>query len=692
MPAAERLRMWGFALLPLVAVAAVGWWANRILTRVVEERIADRLSTVLGGVEAGFRAVAQEQQSLVRWIAHEPRVHRQLVAILRGEPADTATLARTLAPILGSHGIENFAVTDTAGRIRASSDGTIVGLESAFYGPAQRRRLREGAALTLPPKAMQALDAARRPYGPARPAVFTAVGIFDDDRRFLGWFDVRVDPTPEYTPLLAAAQAGRTGEILVVDSAGTILSRSRFEDDLRRTGLIARDTAESSAFAVRAADPGGELLAGHVPEGPPADWPLSRAGDAIAKGQSGHDVRGYRSYLGRRVVGAWRWYPENGIALLAEHSVEEAYAPVAVLRRAFLGLLALLVAGALAIALGSRLLRRERARAERAERLGQYTLDRIIGEGAMGAVYRAHHALLRRPTAVKVLRSERMTARGRGRFEREAQITSRLTHPNTVAIYDYGRSDRGNLYLAMEYLQGLTLDQVVKLGGPIEERRVVHLLKQVAGSLAEAHAQELVHRDIKPQNVMVCHRAGLPDFVKVLDFGLVKESESGDASDDPRLTTEGAAVGTPLYMAPEAASASMDVDARADLYSLGVLAYYMLTGVVPFSGTTSREVFRRHQEERPVRPSDRLGREVAPALEQAVLRCLAKDRAMRPESAHALLCMLQDVVEPALGAWTVEEGDAWWRAHAPQLIGAARDDDGDAGRPLAVDLAGRLTR
>jgi tRNA A-37 threonylcarbamoyl transferase component Bud32 len=642
---------------------------------------------MLAGVESGFRGITAEQQSLVRWIAAEPRVRRELLAIARGERADTAALRRLVEPVLGSHGIENFALADTAGRILASSEGGLVGSVTTQYDAKAVGRLRAGEAVTRPPFAAPDVDAAGRPTGGTHAAALTAVGLFDDAGRFLGWFDVRFEPSAEFTPLLDGARAGATGEVLLLDSTGMLLSRSRFEEDLRRTGLLVRDPHVTSALEVRLRDPGGDLLAGHLAAAPAGRWPLTAGARRAIGGEPGVDVHGYRSYLGREVVGAWRWYPLAGIGVLAEQGFEEAYAPARLLRRAFLVLLALLLLSAAAVALGTHLLRRERARAVRAEQLGQYTLDKLVGEGAMGTVYRAHHALLRRPTAIKLLRDGRMTARGRGRFEREAQITSRLTHPNTVAVYDYGRSASGTLYLAMEFLQGLTVDEIVRRDGAIPERRVVHILKQVAGSLAEAHAQGLVHRDIKPQNVMVCHRGGVPDFVKVLDFGLVKD---GPDSRDPQLTSEGAAVGTPLYMAPEAAQALEDVDVRADLYSLGVVAYYMLTGVHPFTGATAREVFRKHLEEAPRMPSDALGRALAPELEELVLRCLAKDRGMRPESAHALRCMLEEVVEPSLGAWTESEGDAWWRRHAPQHIVVSLESADAPRERLRVDLADRL--
>jgi len=688
----ERLRALLLTVLPLALVAIVGWWANREVERVMRERAADRLRTVLAGADAAVRTVTAQQQSLVRWVAREPEVRaallavaaraREPVAALRRAP-ERARLEELLDPILGSHGIENFAFIDSTGRILVSSDSGLIGQTAASYTPERVRALRAGEAVTVPPFGVDV--GGRSP----RPAMLVAIGVHalgGTSGPLLGWFDVRVDPAAEYAGLFAAGHLGKTGEILLFDSAGTLLSDSRFEDELRRTGLLRRDGAEGAALNVRLADPGGDLLGAHRPEGTPQGWPLTHAVARAVTGDSGTDIDGYRNYLGRMAVGAWRWYPKAGIGLVAEQESEEAYAPLLLLRRAFGVLLALLGLAALLVTAGFHVLRRAEARAERAERLGQYTIVGKIGEGAMGAVYRARHALLRRPTAIKLLRPDRFSPRAQGRFEREVQITSRLTHPNTVAVYDYGRTGAGTLYYAMEYLRGLTLDQVVNRFGPMPERRVVHVLRQVAGSLAEAHDQGLVHRDVKPQNVMLCHRGGVADLVKVIDFGLVKDSPEERSAN---LTSEGAAVGTPLYMAPEAASASGEVDARSDLYSVGVVAYYLVTGEQPFFGLTANEVFKKHLEDRPEPPSAKLGRPVAPELESLILRCLAKSPEARPESARALLGMLEDVVEPALGAWSHDEAEAWWREHAPELIGPVPETElGTEGR-FSVDLAGR---
>jgi serine/threonine protein kinase len=295
-----------------------------------------------------------------------------------------------------------------------------------------------------------------------------------------------------------------------------------------------------------------------------------------------------------------------------------------------------------------------------ARRLGQYTLLERLGEGGMGVVYRAQHALLRRPTAVKLLLQSRRSDSIQ-RFEREVQLMAELTHPNTVAVYDYGRTGDGVFYYAMEYLEGIDLEGLVAVGGPQPPARVVHLLRQICGSLEEAHRRGLIHRDIKPANLLLCSGRSEPDTVKVLDFGLVKES----AKVEPQLTADNTILGTPLYMAPEAFLSPETVTARSDLYSLGAVAYLLLTGSAVFSGSSAIEVCAKHVHAEPDSPSARLGRELPPDLEALVLSCLSKTPEERPESALALrealsACRLEET-------WGATDAAAWWQAHGARV-------------------------
>ena len=261
----------------------------------------------------------------------------------------------------------------------------------------------------------------------------------------------------------------------------------------------------------------------------------------------------------------------------------------------------------------------------------------------MGDVYRGEHRMLRRPVAIKLISPERAgSAEAIARFEREAQATARLTHPNSVQLFDYGRADDGTFYCVMEYLDGETLDALVRRAGPMEPERAVHVLTQLCGALAEAHAQGLVHRDVKPGNVMLGDRGLLRDVAKLLDFGLVI---SGRPSvDDARLTSDGLLVGTPEYMSPEQCGGEEGaVGPTSDLYSLGAVAYFLLTGASPFAGRAPMQMLAAHLYEDALAPSV-ASPEVPAALDAVVLRALAKSPALRFASATELGDALRNAV------------------------------------------------
>jgi len=321
--------------------------------------------------------------------------------------------------------------------------------------------------------------------------------------------------------------------------------------------------------------------------------------------------------------------------------------------------------------LASRVIFGLRQQVREAWRLGQYTLLEKIGEGGMGAVYRARHAMLRRPTAVKLLPPGKGGAEQLTRFEREVQLTSRLSHPNTVVVFDYGRTPGGVFYYAMEYLEGVDLEKLVRRNGPLPPGRVLHILRQVAGSLSEAHGVGLIHRDIKPANIiLVAERGGAADVAKVVDFGLVRNLD--EAAD---MTKDDIVRGTPHYLSPEAINAPEKVDARSDLYALGAVGYLLLTGRLVFEGRTVMEVCSHHLHDRPVPPAERLGQPLPQMLCRLTLDCLEKDPDRRPESAADFLARLArcDDVAP----WTENEARNWWKEHgASVMTGESRTPSG----------------
>jgi serine/threonine-protein kinase len=353
-----------------------------------------------------------------------------------------------------------------------------------------------------------------------------------------------------------------------------------------------------------------------------------------------------------------------------------------------IGLLGLLVGAAVFLTSMKSIRRQMKTAVDQVERkLGQYQLQQKIGEGGNGAVYRARHALLRRPTAIKLMSPEfSRSDAARSRFEHEVQITSSLSHPNTIAIYDYGQTPDGTLYYAMEYLSGVTLDDLAPVSGPLPAGRVIHILMQIAGSLAEAHEKGLIHRDIKPSNVMLCERGGLYDVVKVLDFGLVKEI----AETDGNLTQANVLIGTPLYMAPETISQPGQASPASDLYALGAVGYFLLTGRNVFEGASAVEICAKHLHDAPESPSARTGMPVPVDLEKIIMDCLEKDPGRRPADASALRQSFSRCEDS--NAWSWEDARDWWATHYAGISAAAT---GQPSTPLSntellVDLDDRL--
>ncbi|HEU5310496.1 MAG TPA: serine/threonine-protein kinase [Candidatus Eisenbacteria bacterium] len=298
-----------------------------------------------------------------------------------------------------------------------------------------------------------------------------------------------------------------------------------------------------------------------------------------------------------------------------------------------------------------------------ARQLGSYRLEQRLGEGGMGEVWKAKHRLLARPAAIKLIRTDaiggpdpRAAQTALARFEREAQATSMLASPHTIEIYDFGVTENGSFYYVMELLDGMDFRRLVERHGAIPPARAVYLLTQVCHSLADAHASGLIHRDIKPANIFTCRRGRDEDFVKVLDFGLVKETARPK---DVQLTAEGTTTGTPAFMAPEAVYGADRIEARSDLYAVGCIAYWLVTGKLVFEGDTPIRMLLGHLNDPPPRPSTRTSQEIPPRFEQVIMDCLEKDPARRPESAEALAHRLEESIDGT--RWTARDARDWWR-------------------------------
>jgi serine/threonine protein kinase len=642
----------------------------------MEDTLRSQLQTLLAVERAMLEKWFKVQEAHAARLANDVEVRRIVGQVLEGnadaanadatpgapKPADLAArLAKTLDARIATQEFVGFIVVDRQLRIVAADAKELLDRTVPQFEPFLSRAL-EGKTTVSPPfPSVVILKDATGKLRSSAPTMFACAPLRDENFQVVGVLAMRIRPEKEFTNILQLGRIGNTGETYAVNKEGTLVSNSRFDDQLILLGLLPDVEGAASILNIQVRDPGGSLVEGFRPSVRRRELPLTQIAAAVVSGTSGVNMEGYRGYRGALKVGAWSWLPEYDVGIITEIDMAEAYRPLTILKVAFFSMFALLTASAAAIfvftLIVTRLQRQARKAAVEARQLGQYRLEEKIGAGAMGVVYRGQHAMLRRPTAIKLLDVERVDEASIERFEREVQITCNLNNPHTVAIYDYGRTPEGVFYYAMEFLDGIDLQKLVESYGPQPEGRVASILRQMCASLFEAHSQGLVHRDIKPSNVMLNRRGGEPDVVKVLDFGLVKALHEGKQAASHDLS------GTPLYMSPEAIQTPESVDARSDLYAVGAVGYFLLTGQTAFSARTLAELCQQHLAAAPDAPSQKLGRAVSEALEHAILACLEKNRAKRPQTARDLAGMLERVTAP----WTLDDAESWWSRHERAL-------------------------
>lgn len=727
-----KLPIWVLPLFIAGLVALFGWWGNHELRLTVQRQLQAQLTSTLNANVTSLEIWTTNQTRLATALASEPEVRARALRLLDRSESETGRaesysnlldseqLFRFLRPRLNQLGYETAQLVNTDFKIITSSMRPRPGLplqvseahtnkfaelftsgepviitpfkpelliqrraNGGFFGPRGTNALRR----PNPNGPLQA-NAARARRGNI--SLMQVAAPIAEDGTVRGALALIINPDQEFTRILSVARSGESGETYAFDQTGLLISRSRFDDQLKQFGLLDK-TNTSSALNLRLRDPGGDLTKGYKPAATnsAAESLTKFVGEAL-DGNDGVAVTPSRDYRGVPVIGAWRWLPRLGIGVVTQVDADEAYRPLRVLQFIFVALFLMLVLCAVvlfAFSYANVAWRRRLSEAElKLKQLGQYTLGEKIGEGGMGVVYRARHALMRRDTAVKLLLPERADAAAVERFEREVCLTCQLTHPNTIQVYDYGRTPDGIFYYAMELLAGLNLHELVHRFGPQPEGRVISILTQVCESLAEAHARGLVHRDIKPSNIFLCDRGGVLDWVKVLDFGLVREFRkfSNGADEEQEFA------GTPSFMPPEALKNSAANDPRSDLYAVGAIGYFLLTGKSVFEDEDILKLQEGQSTSGPIPPSQRTKNRISAELEVVILRCLEHEPANRPQSALELRDLF--LANPHASDYTPEARAAWWAEfHRQEQITVAAEAVTPSPLPTVnVDLASRM--
>ena len=744
----SRLRqpLWIVPLAIAGLVALFGWWGNVRLKQTIETQLKADLTATLDANVTALEIWTTNQAKLATTLAAEPKIRELATRILEvfqqsdgdGKPIadlrETEELGNYLRPRLNKVGYEMAHLVSTnlvvvAGSMRGRPrpimpvyDEHLAKFSELFASglpvvitPFKPKRP-GGAGPGGGPRRTRDGESAKRfdnpprtngfPPGDRQPSEWerirrgdvtlmqVAAPLRDNDGVVRGALALIIDPDAEFTRILSVARSGKSGETYAFDQHGLMISRSRFDDQLKQLGLIEDRPGASSALNLRLGDPGTALPLKFKPEDATSTTrPLIRIVAGAVAGGSGVDTAPSRDYRGVPVVGAWRWLPQLGFGVATQIDSGEAYQPLRVVKFLFVILVLLLMlcsTGMFVFSYRNVTWRRRLSEAElKLKQLGQYTLEEKIGEGGMGVVYRARHALMRRDTAVKLLLPDRADPESIQRFEREVCLTCQLTHPNTIQVYDYGHTPEGIFYYVMEFLRGLNLHDLIARFGPQPEGRVIHILAQICESLTEAHALGLVHRDIKPANVFLCNRGGVPDSIKVLDFGLVRQYR-GDNLEQAPLTGAKRMMGTPTFMPPEAIKDAARSDPRSDIYSVGALGYYLLTTANVFDAQNVLDLYEKLLTASPIKPTQRTANPISAELEETILRCLEKEPNLRPQSVGELRTLL--FTSPRASDWGFEARAAWWaRYQDPKVQEPVRSEPrSPIGATVRIDFASRI--
>ena len=658
----------GFA----VVFTCIGFWAYIRVEQHLRHSASEELRTICDGQSEALRQWINSRRTVIEYMGRDPKLLELATKVLQAHGASArltgvaaihSQLKEEYQSILKNGDFEVVGIFDPSLNIVASNMEKLVGatLESSgddldfLLKAVQQKVTTFGAPRPFGIHLNRKLDLSRKSI-----VYFATPLLIRGD--VIGLLVTGESVARHVEPILKIGRMNDSGESYIVSSSGLMGTGSRFTESLKAAWSQAGLPQEILSLGIPLRDPGGNLMTGYKPQDALVElFPLTRlAAQAIAARSSDDptQLRGtiaseYRDYRGVPVVGAWQWLPEYGFGVATELDAGEAFSILRYLHITFGSIvLALLIAGiGWGIVTWTAFKWRRRVQTQK---LGSYELVRKISEGGIGEVHLARHALLRRSAAIKILKAPRPAPEQLARFEEEAKQVCRLSHPNTIQIYDFGMSEDGRFYLAMEYLRGINLAQLISIEGSVPPARALHIIRQVCESLQEAHNLGLIHRDIKPLNIMICRIGGIHDFVKVLDFGLVKNLAPliGKTADGSTKHL----IGTPLYMAPERLQKGATVNVLTDIYSIGVLLFVLLTGRGPFDGEDDITLVQEVLYGVP-RSLSALVKGIPPELEQLVYACMARDPKLRAPSVAVLIDQLADLSVPK---WTKSDADQWW--------------------------------
>ena len=655
-------------LAALVVMALIGGWTYVQVRGSLRDLRSAGLVSLLEAESRGLQLwIDEKQRDAERW-ASTPQVQRAAAALAflagRGTVCAAAPQRALQAEIAPYAALEEASVFNLIAR-----DGRIISSPQPEYcgravSESFMRRLApvfEGRTVFVGPWRESDRVGTARGGALEGPLAWVEAPVRAEDGTVVAALGFGRIAAQRFAKLLALTGGGTSRDVYAFDEGARILTETRYGRELAAAGAI--DASQLVPLGMEVRDPGGDLLAGHRPQEPPSQRPLTALATAALAHQEAMEgvlLEPYRNYRGAEVIGAWHWLADAQMAVAVEIEAAEAYGPLEYLQVAFGVLFALVLVSMTGAASTS--LWAVRARMREAKRIGQYRIEREIGAGGMSHVYLARHAHLKRLAAVKMLKPHLATDEAVTRFQREAQLCSQLSHPNTVEIYDYGSTRDGRWYYAMEYLRGISLEDLVRREGPMPVARVVHALLQACGSLKEAHDRGWVHRDVKPNNLMLCVRGGQHDVVKVVDFGLIKQVRDPQTRD---ITQYSKILGTPLYMAPERLRNPADADARADIYALAAVAYFAITGCPAFEAETDHDIVYRVLNEPAPALAQGGASDVPEALAALIARSLAKDREMRPATIEEVRATLDEIAMRL--PWTEVDARAWWASRGAAL-------------------------